>query len=61
MGDLFERYRSGEAWDEMFEAPGVPRPHYGPLHDVLGTLTEQDHLERSVSRVRILMIALLGL
>ena len=29
--DLFHGYSFGEAYDEMFEAPGRPRPHYQTL------------------------------
>src|SRR5215207_1631855 len=36
----------------MFEAPGMVRPHYAAIHDVLGTLTDSDHRERCVARDR---------
>ena len=52
MGDLFDSYRPVAAWDEMFEAPGMARPHYAAIHDVLGTLTDEDHAERCVARDR---------
>ena len=52
MGDLFDSYRPVAAWDEMFEAPGLARPHYAAIHDVLGTLTDEDHAERCVARDR---------
>jgi uncharacterized circularly permuted ATP-grasp superfamily protein len=52
VGDLFDSYVLTDAWDEMFEAAGVPRAHYGPLHDALGTLTETDYRERCVTRDR---------
>lgn len=54
----------GGAWDEMFDAPRapaagalnghglLPRPHYGPLHDVLGTLSADDYHARCVARDR---------
>ena len=28
MGAFFSEYEAGEFYDEMFSAPGVPRPHY---------------------------------
>ena len=43
-------YDPGQFWDEMFEGPGSPRPHYGPLHDVLCTLTDSDYRERCRAR-----------
>jgi uncharacterized circularly permuted ATP-grasp superfamily protein len=66
MGDLFGSYygRAGElalsrgvAWDEMFEGgsadgPPCPRPHYVALHDVLGTLSAEDHGARCLARDR---------
>jgi uncharacterized circularly permuted ATP-grasp superfamily protein len=41
---LFGGYRL-DAYDEMFEAPGVPRPHYRALHDRLLKLSPEE-LER---------------
>src|ERR1700744_2684804 len=35
MADIFDGYRLAEAWDEMFEAPGKPRPPYAALITVL--------------------------
>src|SRR5579862_9535766 len=67
MGDLFGSYvrrpeelgafHLGPAWDEMFERGGesdplCPRPHYVPLHDVLGTLSAEDYGARCVARDR---------
>ncbi|MDQ1397834.1 MAG: hypothetical protein QOG64_3093, partial [Acidimicrobiaceae bacterium] len=52
MGDLFDKYQSGAAWDEMFEEPGIPRHHYGALHDTLSTLTEGDYRDRCIARDR---------
>jgi uncharacterized circularly permuted ATP-grasp superfamily protein len=43
---------SGPAWDEMFEARGVTRPHYGAVHDALGALTVDDFRERCIARDR---------
>ena len=52
-------YDLGLAWDEMFEdssaCPGhslSPRPHYGPLYDVLGTLSADDYQARCIARDR---------
>lgn len=52
MGDLFDSYSLNGAWDEMFEEAGLPRSHYGPLHDVLGTLSAGDFQERCIVRDR---------
>src|ERR1700761_7106041 len=35
MADIFDGYRLAQAWDEMFEAPGKPRPPYAGLLTVL--------------------------
>ncbi|MDQ1614739.1 MAG: hypothetical protein QOJ60_678, partial [Actinomycetota bacterium] len=35
MADIFDGYRLAEAWDEMFAAPGEPRPPYDALVSVL--------------------------
>ena len=55
MGDLFDSYASGLAWDEMFDAPGTPRRHCRDLHDVLATLTLADYHQRADARNRILL------
>jgi uncharacterized circularly permuted ATP-grasp superfamily protein len=34
---LFDEYRLGRAFDEMFGAPGQPRPHYAALFEQLGS------------------------
>src|SRR5579871_2532430 len=52
LGDLIGRYRPGVAWDEMFDAAGVPRPHYGPLYDVLGRLSSEEFEHRCAVRDR---------
>jgi uncharacterized circularly permuted ATP-grasp superfamily protein len=31
MGDFFSDYQLGDFYDEMFAAPGEPRPHYSKL------------------------------
>ena len=33
MADFFNNYDDGGFYDEMFESPGVPRPHYQRLLD----------------------------
>ena len=35
MADIFDGYRLAEAWDEMFAAPGQPRPPYARVLSVL--------------------------
>ena len=35
VADIFDGYRLAEAWDEMFAAPGEPRPAYDALVSVL--------------------------
>ncbi|HTT92214.1 MAG TPA: circularly permuted type 2 ATP-grasp protein, partial [Acidimicrobiales bacterium] len=55
--DGLGRLRLGPPWDEMFESPDEvgplsPRPHYVPLHDVLGTLSTEEYLARCVARDR---------
>jgi uncharacterized circularly permuted ATP-grasp superfamily protein len=52
VGDLFDAYQLGLAWDEMFEELAVPRRHYGALHDTLSTLTASDYRERCIARDR---------
>lgn len=52
MGDLFGDYAVGEAWDEMFVAPDVPRAPYVPLHEQLEALTPSDFDDRCDARDR---------
>jgi uncharacterized circularly permuted ATP-grasp superfamily protein len=42
MADLFEGYRFGGWWDEMFPAAGLPRPPYDGLHATLQPLSSAD-------------------
>ena len=35
MADLFDGYPLGQQWDEMFAAPGQPRPPYTGLFSSL--------------------------
>jgi uncharacterized circularly permuted ATP-grasp superfamily protein len=42
MADLFEDYRLGPGWDEMFAEPGLPRPPYDALHATLQPLSSAE-------------------
>jgi uncharacterized circularly permuted ATP-grasp superfamily protein len=42
MADLFEDYRLGPGWDEMFAEAGVPREAYQALHETLQPLSSAD-------------------
>ena len=42
MADLFENYGLGLAWDEMFSAPGLPRPSYDAIYSTLQPLSSAD-------------------
>ena len=44
--DVFADYEVGSAYDEMFEAPQVPRPHYCELVDTLRSSASQDLADR---------------
>lgn len=39
---MFENYPLNDTFDEMFAAPGQPRPHYGPARQRFGELTIAD-------------------
>jgi uncharacterized circularly permuted ATP-grasp superfamily protein len=52
VGDLFDGYDCGQAWDEMFESPGVPRTHYEALYALLGTLSSGEYQARCSARDR---------
>ena len=59
VGGLFEGYATGtetgvtrRAWDEMFDAGGVPRPGYQALYGVLASLDVDDLAERATVRDR---------
>jgi len=43
---LFESYEPAEFYDEMFSAPGVPRPHYVKMFDRLAGLAAAQFEER---------------
>ncbi len=38
VADIFDGYRLAQAWDEMFAAPGKPRPAYEALFSVLAPM-----------------------
>ena len=42
MADIFDDYVLAQAWDEMFEIPGVPRPAYEVLFAALQPLESDD-------------------
>jgi uncharacterized circularly permuted ATP-grasp superfamily protein len=52
MADLFEGYRFGDAWDEMFAADGSPRASFEPLHEALRPLSGADLRARADSLAR---------
>src|SRR5947207_7207580 len=52
MGDLFEDYAAGPAWDEMFDPSGGLRPGYAALHGALAALGVDDLAERGALRDR---------
>ncbi|HEY2266722.1 MAG TPA: circularly permuted type 2 ATP-grasp protein, partial [Streptosporangiaceae bacterium] len=52
MGGLLDRYPRGPAYDEMFGADGLPRPHTRALYDALQTLTGEDLARRAEARDR---------
>jgi uncharacterized circularly permuted ATP-grasp superfamily protein len=43
---LFESYDPGSFYDEMFSAPGEPRPHYRLLFHKLGSMGLRQFEER---------------
>ena len=45
-GPLGEAYDPGAFFDEMYEAEGVPRPHYRELAEQLAALTVEEFEER---------------
>src|SRR5205085_1681549 len=52
MGDLFEDYAAGRAWDEMVDPQGGIRPGYVALHSALAALGVDDLAERGALRDR---------
>jgi uncharacterized circularly permuted ATP-grasp superfamily protein len=45
-GSLLEHYQLAQAYDEMFESDGIPRPHYETLHQRLSALTGDEFRRR---------------
>lgn len=45
-GQLLEHYQLGQAYDEMFESPGVARSHYQLLYQRLSALTPEEFRRR---------------
>jgi uncharacterized circularly permuted ATP-grasp superfamily protein len=43
---LFDGYVTDGAYDEMFRAPAVPRPHYAPLYARLAALSAEEFHQR---------------
>jgi uncharacterized circularly permuted ATP-grasp superfamily protein len=52
VGDLLDSYAVTDAWDEMFEPTGSPRPPYRALHETLEALSGADLDERCTARDR---------
>ena len=46
MGSLFDEYTDDGSFDEMFDAPGQPRPHYARLYERLSELSRAEFDER---------------
>ena len=51
MADVFDAYTLSAAWDEMFEAPGIPRRAYEPVFATL------EHLDPAELRFRVDQVA----
>ena len=49
MGDLFDGYQVGRAWDEVLGADGLPRPEARALHEGLSTLSAAELQNRATS------------
>src|SRR6201996_4453758 len=52
MGGILDRYPRGPAYDEIFGADGLPRPHTRVLCDALQTLTGEALARRAEARDR---------
>ncbi len=52
MGDLFDGYARGAAWDEVFSADGTPHPESAALHAALREMTAEDLASRSTALTR---------
>ena len=47
MADVFDQYAMADAWDEMFDHPGQPRPAYQALFSSLQPLSMADLRSRA--------------
>ncbi|RGA03842.1 circularly permuted type 2 ATP-grasp protein [Microbispora triticiradicis] len=53
MADIFDSYALADAWDEMFERPGVPRPAYQALFAALQPLGAEELRYRADQLARV--------
>ena len=53
MADVFDQYSMADAWDEMFERPGEPRPAYRSLFATLQPLSVADLRSRADQLARV--------
>ena len=53
MADVFDQYSMADAWDEMFERPGEPRPAYRSLFATLQPLSVTDLRSRADQLARV--------
>src|SRR5258705_3475266 len=53
MADVFDQYAMADAWDEMFDRPGVPRPAYQSLFATLQPLSLSDLRSRADQLARV--------
>jgi uncharacterized circularly permuted ATP-grasp superfamily protein len=53
MADVFDQYVMADAWDEMFERPGVPRPAYQSLFAALQPWSGSDLRARADQLARV--------
>ncbi len=53
MADVFDQYSMANAWDEMFERPGEPRPAYRSLFATLQPLSVTDLRSRADQLARV--------
>src|SRR5256885_8939036 len=53
MADIFDSYALADAWDEMFERPGTPRPAYQSLFATLQPWSGSDLRYRADQLARV--------
>lgn len=46
---LLDNYETEDFYDEMFEKPGAPRPHYGGVAQALGDVTSDDFINKQTA------------